>query len=116
MAEWPSVDIGRLIACRAVSAYAPNGAVVTYPRPSRRSGRSLLFSRMKVEAMTQRELNRAVACATGESVSEIASRGFVELTEVPFEREDQYIDWDQIDLDRNTAVIPQPASSLLCEV
>jgi hypothetical protein len=37
--------------------------------------------------MTQNELNRAVACATGESVSEISSRGFSLLTPLPEERE-----------------------------
>jgi hypothetical protein len=33
--------------------------------------------------MTQAELNRAVACATGESVSAIAEMGFITLTPIP---------------------------------
>jgi len=60
--------------------------------------------------MTQRELNRAISRATGESVSEIASRGFVPLTVFPQERdpEDLIVDWDQLDLERNVAVVEQP--------
>ena len=57
--------------------------------------------------MNQRDLNRAVACATGETVDEIATRGFVPLTEQPFESEPLVIDWDSYDLDRNVAVYPQ---------
>lgn len=37
--------------------------------------------------MTQNELNRAVAEATGESISEIRSRGFTQLMPLPKERE-----------------------------
>ena len=60
--------------------------------------------------MTQRELNNAVSRATGETVSEIASRGFVPLTVFPHERdpEDLIIDWDQLDLERNIAFAEQP--------
>ena len=54
--------------------------------------------------MTQNELNRAVACATGETVSEIASRGFVPLTDVPFETDFEPIDWDELDGDRNVGM------------
>lgn len=45
--------------------------------------------------MTQNELNRAVARATGESVSLISSRGFVPLSHTPHEREPQTVDWDK---------------------
>ena len=60
--------------------------------------------------MTQRELNRAVARATGETVNEISHRGFIPLTTVPQERdpEDLIVDWDQIDLERNVALFEQP--------
>jgi hypothetical protein len=56
--------------------------------------------------MLQSELNRAVSRATGETVGEIAHRGFVPLTEVPFERdpEDLILDWDQVQLERNVAL------------
>ena len=37
--------------------------------------------------MNQRDFNRAVARATGESIDTIAQRGFVLLRAVPFERE-----------------------------
>jgi hypothetical protein len=47
--------------------------------------------------MTQRELNRAVAHATGESMSTVASLGFVPLTVGPVEREPLVVDWDELD-------------------
>jgi hypothetical protein len=47
------------------------------------------------EAMTQAELNRAVARATGESVSLISSMGFVPVNDSPHEREPRTIDWDK---------------------
>ena len=56
--------------------------------------------------MTQAELNRAVAAATGESVKTIAEMGFVPLTPVPIEREPLIVDWDQLDADR-VGVLPQ---------
>jgi len=56
--------------------------------------------------MTQRDLNRAVAAATGETVSEINHLGFslampekVEFDPEPSEL-DQYLDWDQVDASR----------------
>ena len=63
--------------------------------------------------MTQRELNNAVSRATGETVSEIASRGFVPLTAFPHERdpEDLIVDWDQLDLERNVTFTEQPVVS-----
>lgn len=61
--------------------------------------------------MSQRDLNRQISKATGEDIATIAGLGFVELRPIPFEREPLTepltIDWDQIDLDRNVAVIPQ---------
>lgn len=50
--------------------------------------------------MTQNELNRAVARATGESVAVISGMGFVPLTSVPYEREPKVVDWDQLDQSR----------------
>jgi hypothetical protein len=57
--------------------------------------------------MSQHELNRQVSKATGEDIAMIASLGFVELTPFPIEREPLTMDWDDHDLDRNVAVIPQ---------
>ena len=50
--------------------------------------------------MTQAELNRAVAQATGETVRTIAEMGFVPLTEAPVEREPLVVDWDEVDEQR----------------
>ena len=49
--------------------------------------------------MTQFDLDRAVALATGETVTTIRSLGFVTLTPIPYEyetdlREPLAIDWD----------------------
>jgi hypothetical protein len=44
--------------------------------------------------MTQNELNRAVARATGEPVAVVSSMGFVPLTNVPREREPRTVDWE----------------------
>ena len=59
--------------------------------------------------MTQRELNNAVSRATGETVSEIARRGFVPLTTFPYEREpeDLFLDWDSLQAEQNTALYRQ---------
>ncbi len=59
--------------------------------------------------MKQSELNRAISKATGESVSEIARRGFVPLTTFPFERdpEDLVLDWDLLQAEQNTALFRQ---------
>jgi hypothetical protein len=56
--------------------------------------------------MTQAELNRAVAAATGESVSAIAEMGFVALVPIPVEREHLVVDWDELDQQR-VSVFPQ---------
>ncbi len=50
--------------------------------------------------MTQNDLNRAVASATGETVSAVAAMGFVPLTAVPVEREPLVVDWDDVDQQR----------------
>ena len=61
--------------------------------------------------MTQAELNREVARATGESVAEIRHMGFgiADEAEPGFDPEPadvgQHIDWDQVDADRY-ALIP----------
>ena len=63
--------------------------------------------------MTQKELDAAVATATGEDVSNIRSMGFsiADLLEVNFDPEPYYppqvVDWDQLALERNVAVFPQ---------
>ena len=56
--------------------------------------------------MTQSQLDRAVARATGESVSAIAEMGFVTLTSIPVEREPTVVDWDQLD-EQRVSVFPQ---------
>ena len=61
--------------------------------------------------MTQNDLNRSVAHATGENISEISRRGFTLLTPRPYEFEpedeslEQYLDWDEVDLSRNVPLI-----------
>jgi hypothetical protein len=54
--------------------------------------------------MTQAELYREVARATGESVDTIEQMGFVVLTRVPVEREPLRIDWDRFDADRRISL------------
>ncbi len=58
--------------------------------------------------MTQRDLNRAVARATGESISTISHTGFVPLQQIPVEREPLLVNWDRIDR-RRLAAFPQRA-------
>jgi hypothetical protein len=69
--------------------------------------------------MNQRELHRAIAQRTGETVSEIARRGFSLADPLnpdhdpePLD-ETQYIDWDQLTLEQNTSVVDQPTGSLV---
>ena len=52
--------------------------------------------------MTQAEMNREVATATGESVSTISNMGFVPLTPVPYERDREplTVDWDRLEQQR----------------
>jgi hypothetical protein len=49
--------------------------------------------------MTQAELNREVASATGESMSMVTQMGFVPLTISPFERDRDplVVDWDELE-------------------
>ena len=57
--------------------------------------------------MTQNELNRAVARATGESVAVISNMGFVPLTSVPEEREPRTVDWDRAQQTRRISFQPR---------
>ena len=57
--------------------------------------------------MTQNELNRAVARATGESVTVVSSMGFVPLTSVPQESEPQTVDWDEAQQARRISFQPR---------
>jgi hypothetical protein len=56
--------------------------------------------------MTQRELDRAVACATGEDVTEIRRRGFSMLAPgakfdpEPLDLPPQVVDWDELERQR----------------
>lgn len=52
--------------------------------------------------MTQAELNREVAAATGETMSTVRHLGFVPLTPVPYERDREplWVDWDQLEQQR----------------
>lgn len=63
--------------------------------------------------MSQNELDRAVARATGEDLAEIRRRGFsvadpgiVEYDPEPYDAP-QFLDWDEIEHDRNVAVHEQ---------
>lgn len=49
--------------------------------------------------MTQAEMNREVAAATGESVSTNSTMGFSPLTPVPYERDREplVVDWDELE-------------------
>ena len=62
--------------------------------------------------MTQAELNRAVAQATGETVCTISELGFsianpdlLDYDSEPFDIEDHVVDWDALDARRNTPVV-----------
>ncbi|QDT35977.1 hypothetical protein [Stratiformator vulcanicus] len=56
--------------------------------------------------MTTNDLNRAVARATGETVRTIKHRGFGPEEE---DESGSYIDWDAVDLRRNTSLFSQPS-------
>jgi hypothetical protein len=47
--------------------------------------------------MTQADLNRAVAAATGETVETIARQGFEFVEVPPVERDPMFFDWDDDD-------------------
>jgi len=55
--------------------------------------------------MNQRELNQQVAHKTGETVREISRRGFG-LDRLPPIDPRAPLDWDWLDLHRNTAFLP----------
>ena len=64
--------------------------------------------------MTQADLNRAVADATGETVSTITEMGFsiadpqhVRFDPEPYDPQPTAIDWDEVDAQRNV-VFPMP--------
>ena len=56
--------------------------------------------------MTQAQLDRAVARATGETLRTINAMGFVPLASNCVEREPQVVDWDELDA-RRYSVFPQ---------
>ena len=59
--------------------------------------------------MSQNDLNRAVARATGETVTEISRRGFQPVdTEALDRKQEPYLDWDEVDLHRNVALMDSP--------
>ena len=61
--------------------------------------------------MTQAELNRQVAQATGEDVATIAQRGFSLLEPEQEDCEAQIVDWDKLQADRNVALVDQRPKS-----
>ena len=52
--------------------------------------------------MKQRELNREVAKATGETVATIDQMGFVPLEPIPYERDRDplVVDWEELERER----------------
>jgi len=71
--------------------------------------------------MTQAELNRQVAKATGETVGTIANMGFSvahpadasydpEPNDVVDDWESKYIDWDVVEAERRVPLVSQPAA------
>lgn len=65
--------------------------------------------------MMQAQLDKQVAHATGEDLREVRFRGFsladpltVRFDPEPCDLPPQILDWDQVDLERNVALIKQP--------
>ena len=65
--------------------------------------------------MTQNELDNLVANATGEDLAEIRHRGFslcepldLDGDSVRVELPPQTVDWDEVELHRNVALVEQP--------
>lgn len=54
----------------------------------------------------QRDLNRRVAQATGESVETISRMGFIPLPLEPVDREPLIVDWDAFDDSRSLTLLP----------
>jgi len=50
--------------------------------------------------MTRNDFHKAIARATGETVSEISRRGFQPLELEPSEPEDLIVDWDDVEQQR----------------
>jgi len=74
---------------------------------------------MPLRNRSQFELDHAVATATGEDRRTIRRRGFslVDPHNANFDPEPdllppQYVDWDDLELSRNSAIVCQPVSSL----
>lgn len=62
--------------------------------------------------MRQRDLNRAIARSTGESITTISRLGFVPLLPEPIDREPRFLDWDEFEMLRNCAAHPyRPSQS-----
>ena len=61
--------------------------------------------------MTQADLNRAVARATGETVEMVAQRGFSLLGQDSKQREPTVIDWDDLQTKRAVAIVEQRPKS-----
>jgi hypothetical protein len=64
--------------------------------------------------MTQAQLHRAVARATGESLRTIHGMGFVPLADIPGEREPLVVNWDELDSQRYS-VLPQQRRPLVMD-
>ena len=58
--------------------------------------------------MTQRELYRAVARATGESLATVTRMGFGRVRTIIEEREPLVLDWDKVDIERTGLFPPRP--------
>ncbi len=58
--------------------------------------------------MTQRQINRAVALATGEPLANIRRMGFSELADqfLETDREPLIVDWDSLDAQRGSGFPP----------
>ena len=68
--------------------------------------------------MTSAELNRAVACATSETVHEIRHRGFSPVNECESSTDEDellacFLDWDDVDRQRNVAMVEQRSDHAL---
>ena len=65
--------------------------------------------------MNQNELNRAVAKATGEPIETIAEMGFTALMPVPYEREPNRVDWDQVAASQKVSLQRQRRRTQVCD-
>jgi hypothetical protein len=97
-------DFGQMI-LPVVRRFSPPCVSLFYLQAAVR--RSCALPEEKDQAMTQAELNRAVAYATGETVKTIADMGFGPLRPIPIERDPLVVDWDDLDAQRRIPVFPQ---------